>query len=180
MKHDLTLGLSGKVAIVTGAAGDIGRNTVELLLAHGVRIVAEDLSPSVKDLEQPGTVVSLCADVAEEESAKRAVALAIEHFGALDILVNNAGKTLNKPLLDTSAQEWDGSLRQSTAARASVPTPSVQVWSKRASLEDRIVRPRLRASLISIPSGGSGSRKKLRTSSRISPRLAPASSPVLW
>ncbi len=107
MEHDLTLGLSGKVAIVTGAAGDIGRKTVELLIAHGVRILAEDLNASVKTMEQSGKVVSLCADVSQEESAKKAVAAAVEHFGGLDILVNNAGKSLNKPLLETSAQEWD-------------------------------------------------------------------------
>ena len=107
MEHDLTLGLSGKVAIVTGAAGDIGRKTVELLLAHGVRMIAEDLNPGVKDLEQSGKVVSLSADVSREESAKNAVSAAIEHFGTLDILVNNAGKTLNKPMLETSAAEWD-------------------------------------------------------------------------
>ena len=107
MKLDLTLGLSDKVAIVTGAAGDIGRKTVELLKAHGVRIVAEDISPSVRELEERGKVVALCADVSLEQSATGAVAKAIESFGALDILVNNAGKTLNKPLLDTSAEEWD-------------------------------------------------------------------------
>ena len=107
MPHDLTLGLSGKVAIVTGAAGDIGRKTVDLLLAHGVRILAEDLRPSVKDLEQPGKVVALVGDVAEEQTAQRAVAKAVETFGALDILVNNAGRTLNKPLLETSVDDWD-------------------------------------------------------------------------
>ena len=35
------------------------------------------------------------------------MALAVARFGALDILVNNAGRTLNKPLLDTSAADWD-------------------------------------------------------------------------
>ena len=107
MEHDLTLGLSGTVAIVTGAAGDIGRKTVELLLTHGVRIVAEDLSPSVKEMERSGTLVALCGDVSKEETAKQAVAAAFDHFGALDILVNNAGRTLNKSVLDTSAEEWD-------------------------------------------------------------------------
>ena len=82
MEHDLTVGLSGKVAIVTGAAGDIGRKTVKLLLAHGACIVAEDLSPSVKELEQAGKVTTLCADVSTEESAKTSVALALERFGA--------------------------------------------------------------------------------------------------
>ena len=46
------MGLSGKVAIVTGAAGGIGRSTVDLLTAHGVQVVAEDISPAVNELAQ--------------------------------------------------------------------------------------------------------------------------------
>ena len=53
IEHDLTLGLSGKVAIVTGAAGDIGRKTVEVLLAHGVRVIAEDLSLASRIWNEP-------------------------------------------------------------------------------------------------------------------------------
>ena len=107
MQQDLTLGLSGKVAIVTGAAGDIGRKTVELLVAHGVRVVAEDVRASVMDLQQQGRVVVFEGDVSEEGTARRAITLAMEKFGVPDILVNNAGKTLNKPFIKTSVSDWD-------------------------------------------------------------------------
>ena len=43
--------LAGAVAIVTGAAGGVGRATVELLTARGARVVAEDLNPAVCELE---------------------------------------------------------------------------------------------------------------------------------
>lgn len=62
---DTSLGLTGKVAIVTGAAGDIGRKTVALLVAHGALVVAEDIRPSVHELEQLGRVATLVGDVAE-------------------------------------------------------------------------------------------------------------------
>ena len=105
--QDFTLGLFGKVAIVTGAARGIGRSTVELLTAHGVRVVAEDISPAVSDLAQPGKVVTMVGDCAEESTAVGVVQRALESFGRLDVLVNNAGKTLNKPLLETSVADWD-------------------------------------------------------------------------
>jgi NAD(P)-dependent dehydrogenase (short-subunit alcohol dehydrogenase family) len=107
MTIDVTLGLSGKVAIVTGAAGDIGRETVAVLVANGMKIIAEDLKPDVCHLAMEGTVVPFIGDVSLEETARRAVALAVENFGTLDILVNNAGRTLNKSLLDTDIDEWD-------------------------------------------------------------------------
>ncbi len=110
MSTDLTLGLAGKVAIVTGAAGDIGRSTVNLLLAHGVNIVAEDVKPSVSELEQDARVTAFVGDLCEEETARRAVALAVERFGTLDILVNNAGRHLNKSTLDMSVTDWDNVL----------------------------------------------------------------------
>ena len=108
MSFDLTLGLTGKAALVTGAARGIGRKTAELLAAHGAFVVAEDINPAVKELEQEGNIAALVGDVSEEEAAKRAVALAVERFGTLDILVNNAGKTMNKAFLDMSVADWDG------------------------------------------------------------------------
>lgn len=45
--------------------------------------------------------------MAEETTAVKTVALALERFGALDILVNNAGRTMNKALIDMSVRDWD-------------------------------------------------------------------------
>lgn len=98
--------LDGRVAIVTGAARGIGLATAELLRARGARVVASDLSEDLHALDADG-FATLTGDVADEEVARRTVALAVERFGRLDILVNNAGRTLNKPLLETSVADWD-------------------------------------------------------------------------
>ena len=104
--------LDGSVAIVTGAAGGVGREVVRLLVAAGAAVVAEDLDPSVAELETPdGRVAAIVGDVADSTTARAAVAVALERFGGLDILVNNAARFLLKPTLETTDEEWDGVLR---------------------------------------------------------------------
>ncbi len=104
--------LDGSVAIVTGAAGGVGREVVRLLSAAGAAVVAEDLDPAVMELEtRDGRVVAVLGDVAESGTARAAVDTALERFGRLDILVNNAARLLLKPTLETTDEEWDEVLR---------------------------------------------------------------------
>lgn len=99
---------AGKVALVTGAARGVGKETVALLHSRGARVVALDLRPDIKTLpdEFPG-VLAIRGDITQEETAARAVQSAVDTFGGLDILVNNAGRTLNKPVTETTAEDWD-------------------------------------------------------------------------
>lgn len=99
--------LAGKVAAVTGAARGIGRDAVAILRARGARIVAVDLNEGVHDLASD-EVATMTGDVSEEDTARRAVSLALDRFGGLDSLVNNAGRTLNRPLIEMSVADWDG------------------------------------------------------------------------
>jgi NAD(P)-dependent dehydrogenase (short-subunit alcohol dehydrogenase family) len=86
----------------------VGKETVALLTARGARVVAVDLRPDVQALPEkfPG-VLATTGDVTQEETAARAVRSAVDTFGGLDILVNNAGRTLNKPVTETTAEDWD-------------------------------------------------------------------------
>ncbi|MHC5256605.1 SDR family NAD(P)-dependent oxidoreductase [Streptomyces sp. UC4497] len=99
---------AGKTALVTGAARGVGKATVALLHARGARVVALDLRPDITALpdEFPG-VLAVPGDITQEETAVHAVQSALDTFGGLDILVNNAGRTLNKPLTETTAEDWD-------------------------------------------------------------------------
>jgi NAD(P)-dependent dehydrogenase (short-subunit alcohol dehydrogenase family) len=87
----------GKVAVVTGAAGGIGRATAIRLASEGARIVAVDVNPSeldetlaaVRDAGSEGLPVR--ADVTDAADVERYVAEATTHFGGVDFLFNNAG-----------------------------------------------------------------------------------------
>src|SRR6201995_4985961 len=104
----LSENLQGKVAIVTGAASGIGLAITRQLSEYGVSVVAEDIDPSGDHrFAGLGTVASLVGDVAAEPTAKDAVGLAHSRFGRLDILVNNAGTIINKPVVETTLEDWN-------------------------------------------------------------------------
>ncbi|MDQ6435845.1 SDR family NAD(P)-dependent oxidoreductase [Mesorhizobium sp. LHD-90] len=98
--------LDGKVAIVTGAAGGVGRATVELLTRRGASVVAEDVDANVAQLEAPN-VAAVSGDVRKAETARKAVETALSRFGRLDILVNNAAVIITKDILSTGEDEWN-------------------------------------------------------------------------
>lgn len=86
----------GRAAIVTGAAGGIGRRMVRGLLAAGIRVAAVDrerdaLAASAGEWGGGEAVLTIAADLEGDGAAERIVGAARERFGPIDILVNNAG-----------------------------------------------------------------------------------------
>ena len=118
--------LKGAVAIVTGAAGGIGRATVAAFVEAGAAVVAEDLDEAVAELEDE-RVVTMTGDVADPAVAHAAVETAVSRFGRLDVLVNNAAVILSKDILETTREEWNEVLRVNAGGmfahcRAAIPT----------------------------------------------------------
>jgi NAD(P)-dependent dehydrogenase (short-subunit alcohol dehydrogenase family) len=103
--------LDGRVAVVTGGAGAIGRATSACLSEQGARVVVADLRGSeaaqlAAALE--GEAIGVEHDVRDSDSGVALAARAKEVFGRVDILVNNAG--VNSPtcaVTDISDEEWD-------------------------------------------------------------------------
>ncbi|MFG2004756.1 SDR family NAD(P)-dependent oxidoreductase [Spirillospora sp. NPDC048911] len=105
--------LTGRVAVITGAARGIGHATALLLRERGARLVVTDRSDTVEKLaaRDPANIAALVGDVADEDLARSTMRLATDRFGRLDILVNNAGRTLNKPITETTVEDFEAILR---------------------------------------------------------------------
>ncbi|MCG6203498.1 SDR family oxidoreductase [Rhodopseudomonas sp. HC1] len=100
--------LDGKVALVTGAAGVIGRATITLLAARGARIVAVDrdadaLREAIAALPASAQALALTSDVTQEDQVAGYVRDTLAHCGRIDVFYNNAGIEGDiKPIVQTS------------------------------------------------------------------------------
>ncbi len=106
--------LSGRSAVVTGAAGGIGRAIVERFLLEGasVTMTQRSIGPGKAmraqlAREHPGRVAFHAADIRDPASVAGLLDEALERFGALDILCNNAGTGLLKAVHETSDEEYE-------------------------------------------------------------------------
>lgn len=95
--------LSGKVAVITGAASGIGCASAELFAELGAKLILVDLQPCHSGVDQ----TTLCGDVSEERTAVEVARIAMQEFGGVDILVNSAGIDLAAPLAETTSEQWD-------------------------------------------------------------------------
>jgi NAD(P)-dependent dehydrogenase (short-subunit alcohol dehydrogenase family) len=110
--------LSGRVAVVTGAARGLGRAYAQGLAKAGASVVALDLSDcgdTVRDIEASGgRAFGRRCDVGDMASCRAAAEDTLARFGRLDVLVNNAAlfATLTSSRFDTIAEEdWEACLR---------------------------------------------------------------------
>jgi len=108
--------LTGKVALITGAAGGQGAAEAELFVREGASVVLTDVDTTAGEAlaqrlgRQGGNALFLRQDVADEAAWKETVAAALRRFGKLHILVNNAGTIARADIVATSLEAWNRTL----------------------------------------------------------------------
>ena len=110
--------LEGKVVVVTGAGGGIGRDFALAMAAAGAKVLVNDIGTSVKGEGKDAGPAQKVADeigknavantdsVADWESANRIISSAVETFGRIDAVVNNAGILRDRFFFNMSVEEW--------------------------------------------------------------------------
>src|SRR5215216_8135202 len=131
----MDLGLTGKVAVITGSSRGLGLASARALVAEGCRVVicargAEQLAEAALEVEaaakRPNMIAAVQADVSTLAGIEMVIAKAVETFGGLDILVNNVGRATGTDILGTTDAEWQAAFDETLfpavrASRLAVP-----------------------------------------------------------
>jgi 3-oxoacyl-[acyl-carrier protein] reductase len=144
----MDLGLTGKVAIVTGSARGLGAATARRLAQEGAKIVITDINAELaqstaKALQDEGLAAHcVVGDITREADVQRLVDETVAHFGGVHILVNNAGAPRDKYLVKMSADDWDFVMNVMLkgaflAARAVMPHFIEQGWGRLINISSR-------------------------------------------
>ncbi len=142
------MGVSGRVAIVTGAGQGIGEGIVTQLAAAGAKVAVNDLvAERVERVAAALTAggaqaLGVAADVSRAEGAAALVQRAKDAFGRVDILVNNVGIARDRYLTKMSEEEWDDVLRVNLKSyflccRAAVPLMMEQQYGRIVNISSR-------------------------------------------
>ncbi len=120
---DDLFGLSGEVAVVTGAGRGIGEGIAKTLAGAGASVVCaarrsneiERVAAAIRDAG--GAAIALVTDVTDDAAVEALAKGAVAEFGRLDVWVNNAGGSpIQAPLLKLPREEWDATLRLNLTA----------------------------------------------------------------
>lgn len=138
--------LDGRVAVITGAGGGLGREHALLFAAEGARVVVNDVA-NAKDvvaeiLAGGGTAVAVEGSVAEMSVGVELVEAAVESFGDLHAVVNNAGVIRDAMLVNMTEEQFDAVVAVHLKGAFSVTQAAARYWrdqSKQGATADRSI-----------------------------------------
>lgn len=132
----MDLGLTGKVALVTGSSRGIGRGIATRLVEEGADVVfcargETALGEAVAAVDGPGRAHGIVADVTTPDGAVSVVAGAVEAFGGLDIVVNNVGGSGARTIDELDAADLDDVLGRNLVPALAVSRAALPVLRER-------------------------------------------------
>ena len=144
----MDLGLTGKVAIITGSARGLGAATARRLAQEGAKVVITDINAELaqataKALQDEGLAAHcVVGDITKAADVQRLVDETVAHFGGVHILVNNAGAPRDKYLVKMSEEDWDFVMTVMLkgaflAAKAVMPHFINQGWGRLINISSR-------------------------------------------
>ena len=131
--------LSGKFAVITGAASGIGRATAQLFAERGATVLAVDRPESaiMTAHEGNGAISVLAKSVAHDDAPETIVSAALERFGTIDILFNNAGVSNRSLAAETTDADWDRVFAVNVRAPFRISRAAIPHLIKRAEEKGR-------------------------------------------
>jgi NAD(P)-dependent dehydrogenase (short-subunit alcohol dehydrogenase family) len=107
--------LTGRIALVTGSAGGIGKAIAKKFASEGACVIINDINEErlqiameeFKQLFGRDTAAATLLDVTDNDTIEKAFAVTALAFGGVDIIVNNAGISISKSITDHSIEDWD-------------------------------------------------------------------------
>jgi 3-oxoacyl-[acyl-carrier protein] reductase len=131
--------LSGKIAVVTGAASGIGRASAQLFAERGALVLAVDRPESAIIEAHAGieSIVPFAQSVIDDDAPEKIVGAALEKFGAIDILFNNAGVSGRALAHETTDADWDRIFAVNVRAPFRISRAAIPHLIKRAEEKGR-------------------------------------------
>jgi NAD(P)-dependent dehydrogenase (short-subunit alcohol dehydrogenase family) len=137
----------GRVVVITGAGGGIGRAEALLFAQEGARVVVNDVSAeganAVVDQVRAagGEAVANTDDISDWDGAGRLVQTALDSFGGLDTLVNNAGILRDRMFVNMSIDDWDAVMKVHLRGTFAPTKHAVAYWREQSKAgEPRVAR----------------------------------------
>ena len=135
----------GRVVVVTGAGGGIGRDEALLFAQEGARVVVNDVNADgaqavVEEITSAGgEAVANTDDISDWDGAGNLIALALQQFGGLDTLVNNAGILRDRMFVNMTVDDWDAVMKVHLRGTFCPTKHAVAYWRDQSKAGDQRV-----------------------------------------